>query len=58
MFGSQPQSAGETEVSQGGEEGDGGRFLLNEFGGFFGGAQTGLMDDAGLAVDAGVFDEV
>jgi len=32
--------------------------LLDEFGEFFGGAQIGLMDDAGLAVDARAFDEV
>src|SRR5438876_9836550 len=51
LFGSQPQGAGEAEVSQGGGEGDGGGLLLDEFSEFFGGAQIGLMDDAGLPVD-------
>src|SRR5205807_6917795 len=58
LFCSQPQGAGEAEVSQGGGEGDGGGLLLDEFSEFFGGAQIGLMDDAGLPVDAGAFDEV
>jgi hypothetical protein len=58
LFGSQPQGAGETEISQGGGEGDGGGLLLDQFNEFFGGAQIGLMDDAGLAVDAGAFDQV
>jgi hypothetical protein len=43
LFCSQPQGAGETEISQGGGEGDGGGLLLDEFGEFFGGAQIGLM---------------
>jgi hypothetical protein len=58
LFGSQPQGAGETEISQGGRERDGGSPLLNECSEFFGGAQIGLMDDARFAVDAGAFDEV
>src|SRR5256884_903219 len=58
LFGSQPQGAGEAEVSQGGGEGDGGGLLLDEFSEFFGGAEIGLMDGAGLPVDAGAFDEV
>ncbi len=58
LFGSQPQGAGETEVSQGGGEGNRGGLLLDEFGDFFGGAEIGLMNDARLAVDASAFDEV
>src|SRR5437667_165832 len=58
LFCSQPQGAGEAEVSQGGGERDGGGLLLDEFSEFFGGAQIGLMDDAGFTVDAGAFDEV
>src|SRR5271169_326935 len=58
LFGSQPQGAGKAEVSHGGGEGDGGGLLLDQCGEFFGGAQIGLMDDAGFAVDAGAFDEV
>ena len=58
LFCSQPQGAGETEISQGGGEGDGSGLLLDEFGEFFGGTQIGLMDDARLAVDARAFDEV
>ena len=58
LFGSQPQGAGEAEVSQGGGKGDRSGLLLDEFGEFFGGAQIGLMDDARFAVDAGAFDEV
>src|SRR6202008_2639249 len=58
LFGSQPQGAGEAEVSQGGGEGNRGGLLLDEFGDFFGGAEIGLMNDAGLAVDASAFDEV
>src|SRR5229473_8450799 len=52
LFGRQPQGAGETEISQGGGEGDGSGLLMDEFGEYFGGAQMGLMDDPGLAVDA------
>src|ERR1700739_476345 len=58
LFGSQPQGAGEAEVSQGGGEGNRGGLLLDEFGDFFGGAEIGLMNDAGFAVDASAFDEV
>ena len=58
LFGSQPQGAGKTEVSQGGGEGDRGGLLLDKFGEFFGGAEIGLMNDTGFAVDAGAFDEV
>src|SRR5438876_3363892 len=58
LFCSQPQGAGEAEVSQGGGERDGGGLLLDELSEFFGGAQIGLMGDAGFTVDAGAFDEV
>src|SRR5437016_10765466 len=58
LFCRQPQGAGEAKVSQGGGERDGGGLLLDQFSEFFGGAQIGLMDDAGFTVDAGAFDEV
>jgi hypothetical protein len=32
--------------------------LLDKFGELFGGAEIGLMDNSGFAVDAGAFDEV
>jgi hypothetical protein len=35
-----------------------GAVLLDECSEFFGGAQIGLMDDAGFTVDARAFDEV
>src|SRR5207302_9330489 len=40
-----------TEVTQGGGKGDRGSILLDEFSEFFGGAEIGLMDDAGFTVD-------
>ena len=49
LFGSQPQGAWKTEVTQGGGEGDGGSVLLDEFSEFFGRAEIGLMNDARFA---------
>src|ERR1700740_3075965 len=44
LFGSQPQGAGEAEVSQGGGEGNRGGLLLDAFGGFFGVAGMGRRE--------------
>src|SRR6267143_3690838 len=55
LFCRQPQGAGETEISQGGGERDGGGLLLDEFSEFFGGAEIGLMDDAGFTGEARAF---
>src|SRR5207302_5660390 len=51
LFCRQPQGTGKTEVTQGGGKGDRGSILLDEFSEFFGGAEIGLMDDAGFTVD-------
>ena len=48
----QPQGAGESELSRGRGEGKRGGVLLNQFGEFFSRAEIGLLNDAGLAVDA------
>src|SRR5256885_9150916 len=55
LFGSQPQGAGEAEVSQGGGEGNRGGLLLDEFVVFFGGAVISLMIDLGIVVLASAF---
>jgi len=34
------------------------RAIANQLGDFFSGAEVGLMDDAGLTLDAGAFDDV
>jgi len=36
----------------------GGGAIADHLGQFFGGAEVSLMDDAGLALDAGTFDDV
>jgi hypothetical protein len=57
-LGGEPQGTGKSEVAHGGGEGDGSGVLLNDLGEFLGGAEVGLMDDAGFAVDPSAFDEV
>ena len=50
--GGEPEGAGQAEVAGGGLEGDGGGLLLEQGLDALGGAEVGLADDAGLAVDA------
>ncbi|MFO0283706.1 MAG: hypothetical protein ACK532_17500 [Acidobacteriota bacterium] len=57
-FGGEPEGAGESEGDGGGGEGDGSGRVFDEGGDAFGGAEIGLVDDAGFAVDAGAFDDV
>jgi hypothetical protein len=57
-FGGEPESAGKSEGDGGGREGTGGGRVFDEGGDAFGGAEVGLVDDAGFAVDAGAFDDV
>jgi hypothetical protein len=58
LLGGQPQGAGQAEVDGGGREGDGSGAVLDQGGEAFGGSQIGLLDDAGLAIDAGALDDV
>ncbi|MFN8941387.1 MAG: hypothetical protein ACK5ZJ_16775, partial [Acidobacteriota bacterium] len=54
----EPEGAGESEGDGGGGEGDGSGRVFDEGGDAFGGAEIGVVDDAGFAVDAGAFDDV
>lgn len=54
----QPERAWEAESHRGGRERNRGGGALDQSGDALGRAEVGLMDDAGLAVDAGAFDDV
>ena len=56
--GGQPEGAGQAEVDGGGRKGYRSGAVLDQGGDAFGGSEIGLLDDAGLAVDAGAFDDV
>ena len=53
-----PERGGQAELAGGGGQGDGGGAIADHLGEFLGGAEVGLMNDTGLAVDAGTFDDV
>jgi hypothetical protein len=53
-----PEGGGQAKLAGGGGQGDGGGAIADHLGEFLGGAEVGLMNDAGLAVDAGTFDDV
>ena len=53
-----PEGGGQAKLAGGGGQGDGGGAIANHLGEFLGGTEVGLMNDAGLAVDAGTFDDV
>ena len=54
----EPESPGQPEVARSGGEGHRGSTVLDEGGDLVGGAEIGLADDAGFALDAGAFDHV
>ena len=54
----QPEGARKAEVDRGGRKRERGGAVLDQGGDALGGAEVGLVDDAGLAVDAGAFDDV
>jgi hypothetical protein len=56
--GREPESAGQSEVPRCGGNGDWGGTVLDQRRHFLRGAEIGLVDDAGLAVDAGAVDDV
>ena len=53
-----PEGGGQAAVAGGGFEGDGGGLVADECGEALGGAEVGLVGDAGLAVDAAGGDDV
>ena len=58
VLGGQPESAGQPELDGGSGDGDGCGAVLDESGDAFRGAEIGLLDDPGLAVDAGALDDI
>src|SRR5579864_2034758 len=58
VLGCPPESAGQTEVAGCGGKRDGGGTVFDQGGDLLGGAQIGLVDDTGLAVDAATLDDV
>ena len=57
MLGGEPKRTGEAESDGGGRERNGSGGVFDQGGDAFGGAEVGLMDDAGFAFDAGAFDD-
>jgi hypothetical protein len=55
---SQPESTRQPQFPEGCRDRHGGGAVLNEGSDLFGGTEIGLVDDAGLAVHAGTFDDV
>ena len=51
-MGGLPEGGGQAEFARGGLEGHGGGAIADEGGDALGPAEVGLLDDAGLAVDA------
>jgi hypothetical protein len=58
LLGGEPKRTGQPEVTHGGGQRHGGGAVLDQVGDLFGGAQIGLVDDAGFAIDASAFDDV
>ena len=58
LLGGQPEGAGQAELHLGDGQGQRGGAILDQRGDTFGSAEIGLLDDAGLALDAGGFDDV
>jgi len=54
----EPERAGQSKVARSGGPRDRGSAVLDQSDHLVGGAEIGLMDDAGLAVNAGAFDDV
>ena len=58
LLGREPERAGQSKVARSGGPRDRGSAVLDQSDELVGGAEIGLVDDAGLAVDAGGFDDV
>ena len=58
LLGGEPERAGQAEIDSGGSDGTRSGTVLDQRGDFLGGAEIGLVDDAGFAVDAGALDDV
>jgi hypothetical protein len=58
LLGGEPERAGQTKVARSGGERDRGSAVFDEVGNLLGGTEISLVDDPGLAVDAGAFDDV
>ena len=57
-LGGEPERTGQSELQRGGREWNRSGAVLNQSGNALGRAEIGLMDDAGLTVDAGALDDV
>jgi hypothetical protein len=58
LLSGQPEGTGQAEIAHSGSQRYGSRAIANQGGDLFGGAEIALMDDAGVAVDAGTLDHV
>src|SRR5438876_4211986 len=58
LLGSEPESAGQSKVARSGGQRDRRGSVFDESSDLFGSTEIGLVDDAGLAIDAGAFDDV
>jgi hypothetical protein len=58
LLGGEPESARQSKVARGGGQRDRGSAVFEQSGDFVSGPEIGLVDDAGLAIDAGAFDDV
>jgi hypothetical protein len=58
LLSGEPQRARQTQIERRRFQRYRSGAIFNQRGDFLGGAQIGLMDDAGLAVDASAFDDV
>jgi len=54
----EPESTGQSKVARGGGQRDRGSAVFDQSGDLVRGTEIGLVDDAGLAIDAGAFDDV
>src|SRR5215467_6684081 len=52
----EPESSGQSKVARGGGQRDRGSAVFEKSGDLVRGTEIGLVDDAGLAIDAGAFD--
>jgi hypothetical protein len=58
LLGREPERAGQSKVARSARPRDRGSAVLDQSDELVGGAEIGLVDDAGLAVDASAFDDI
>ncbi len=58
LFGGEPESAGQSKVARRGGQRDRGGAVLDQGSDLLGSTEICLVDDAGLAINAGAFDDV